>query len=62
MSAMANVYIEPRPKGRPEGSPIEDLWLKTTQITYLPPSKLSEKQSIGQKRTAIRRMSLASDT
>jgi hypothetical protein len=24
MSAMANVYIEPRPKGRPEGSPIED--------------------------------------
>jgi hypothetical protein len=21
---MANVYIEPRPKGRPEGSPIED--------------------------------------
>jgi hypothetical protein len=24
MSAMANVYIEPRPKGRPEGSPIDD--------------------------------------
>jgi hypothetical protein len=21
---MANVYIEPRPKGRPEGTPIED--------------------------------------
>jgi hypothetical protein len=21
---MANVYVEPRPKGRPEGSPIED--------------------------------------
>jgi len=21
---MANVYIEPRPKGRPEGSPIDD--------------------------------------
>jgi hypothetical protein len=24
MSAMANVYIEPRPKGRPEGSHIDD--------------------------------------
>jgi hypothetical protein len=24
ISAMANVYIEARPKGRPEGSPIED--------------------------------------
>jgi hypothetical protein len=22
--SMANVYVEPRPKGRPEGSPIED--------------------------------------
>jgi hypothetical protein len=24
MSAMANVYIEPRPKGRPEGTHIDD--------------------------------------
>lgn len=25
---MANVYVEPRPKGRPEGSPIEDYVLE----------------------------------
>ena len=55
---MANVYIEPRPKAALSTI----MWLKTTQITYLPRSKRSEKQSIGQKRTAIRRMSLASDT
>jgi hypothetical protein len=26
---MTNVYVEPRPKGRPEGSPIEDYVVET---------------------------------
>ncbi len=28
---MANVYIEPRPKGRPEGTPIEDYVVEFAQ-------------------------------
>ena len=54
---MTTVYIEARPKGRPEGSAIDDF-----VVEEMPRSKHNEKQSIGQKRTAIRRMSLASDT
>jgi len=59
---MANVYIEARPKGARKAALSRILWSKTTQITYWPHSKHNEKQSIGQKRTSIRRMSLASDT
>ena len=60
---MANVYIEPRPKGRPEGSPIEDYVVEDHADHVLATFKTQrEEQSIGQKRPAIRRMSLASDT
>ena len=30
---MPNVYVEARPKGRPEGSAIEDSWWRITPIT-----------------------------
>ena len=32
---MANVYIEPRPKGRPEGTPIEDYAVEDSASSML---------------------------
>jgi hypothetical protein len=59
---MANVYVEPRPKGRPEGSPIEDYVVEdhADQLSAL--SKPSTKRSTGRKARAILLMSLASGT
>jgi len=47
---MANVYVEARPKGRPEGSPIQDealskiMWSKTTPTTSSAPSPRNTRQ------------------
>ena len=32
---MANVYIEPRPKGRPEGEPIHDYVVEDRHVLHL---------------------------
>ena len=56
---MANVYIEPRPKGRPEGSHIDDYVVEDHADHVLATLKCNTKPSTGRKRTAIRRMSLA---
>ena len=56
---MANVYIEARPKGRPEGRTI--MSSKIMPITSFAPSKRNEKQLIGPRVTATRRLSLASE-
>ena len=49
---MPNVYVEARPKGRPEGSAIEDYVVEEiTQTTCSPPSKHSRRQSTGPERT-----------
>jgi hypothetical protein len=47
---MPNVYVEARPKGRPEGSSIsiEDLWWRITQTTCSAPSK-QRSDRLGQK-------------
>jgi hypothetical protein len=47
---MPNLYIEARPKGRPEGSAIDDSWWKVTRITCSPPSRRRR----GCERTTIR--------
>ena len=44
---MSNVYVEARPKGRPEGSAIEDYVGRITQTTCSPPSKHNRRQSTG---------------
>ena len=60
---MANVYVEPRPKGRPEGDPITLTMLsRIMPITSWPASRRSTRQSSGRRRTATSRMSRASDT
>jgi hypothetical protein len=53
--SMPNVYIEARPKGRPEGSHIEDL--KTEQTMSSPPAIPNKRQSTGHKRRGTRRSS-----
>ena len=49
---MANVYIEPRPKGRTEGSHIDDYLSKTMRTTSSPILKRSGKRLIGREITA----------
>ena len=49
---MANVYIEPRPKGRPEGSPIDNYVVEDHADHALATFKRSTKPSTGRKRTA----------
>jgi hypothetical protein len=46
---MAIVYIEAQPKGRPDGTRIDDYVIEDYAITCRPLSEHSEKQSIGQK-------------
>ena len=57
---MANVYIEPRPKGRPEGSSIDDYVIEdhADRVTCHV-QNAARSNRLGKKRTAIRRMSLA---
>lgn len=40
---MSNVYIEPRPKGRPEGTPIEDYAVETRANEVLKTFKTQEE-------------------
>jgi hypothetical protein len=42
---MANVYVEARPKGRPEGSPIDDYVVETDKDHVLHTSK-TQKEAI----------------
>ena len=49
---MGNVFIEARPKGRLEGSGIEDYESKQTRITLSRPSGPSTMQSNGPRRMA----------
>jgi hypothetical protein len=49
---MAIVYIEAQPKGRPDGTRIDDYVIEDHAITCWPLSEHSEKQSIGQKQGA----------
>lgn len=37
---MPNVYVEPRPKGRPEGAPITDYVLELPKTEATPPTPL----------------------
>ena len=59
---MANVYIEPRPKGRPEGSHIDDCVVEGHTDHVSPPSRPSVKRSTGLRKMATPRMSLAFGT
>ena len=59
---MATVYIEPRPKGRPDGDRSMIMLLRTTRTTSSPPSRRSARQSSGRRKTAMRPTSLASGT
>jgi hypothetical protein len=59
---MAIVYIEPRPKGRPEGDPIDDYVVEDHADHFLAASRRSARQSSGRRKTAILRMSRASNT
>ena len=57
---MANVYIEPRPKGR-DAIPITEYVVEDHADARLPVSKPSTKRSCGPKRKAMLRWSPASD-
>ena len=59
---MANVYIEARPKGGPQGSPSTIMLSKTMWTMCWAPSKHNEKRSIGQKETATLLLLLACGT
>ena len=48
-----NVYVEARPKGRPEGSAIDDYVVEDHADTCSRPSKHNRRQSRGLKRTII---------
>jgi hypothetical protein len=50
---MPNVYVEARPKGRPEGSSIEDFVVEDHADHVLGTFK-TKKRSTGSERTAIR--------
>jgi hypothetical protein len=50
---MPNVYVEARPKGRPEGSAIDDYVVEDHADTCSRPSKHNRRQSRGLKRTII---------
>jgi hypothetical protein len=55
---MPNVYVEARPKGRPEGSSIEDFVVEDHADHVLGTFK-TKKRSTGPERTAIRPLSRA---
>lgn len=58
---MANIFIEARPKGRPEGAPIEDFVAedpKTTLTMCSAHARRNEKQSTGRRLVATRLLSL----
>ena len=57
---MPNVYIEARPKGRPEGSAIEDYVVEDHAGHALTLSRHSRKRSSGLKKMVMRRWWLAS--
>ena len=59
---MTNVYVEPRPKGRHEGDPIEDYVVEDHAGHVLGTSKRNTKLSPGRGRTGTRLMLLASGT
>jgi hypothetical protein len=59
---MANVYVEPRPKGRPEGSHIDDYVVEDHADHVLGTFKTSEKRSIGRKARAMLLSSLVCGT
>ena len=59
---MATVYVEARPKGRAEGSPIDDYVVEDHADHVLATFKTSARQSNGRRRTAIPPTSLASGT
>ena len=59
---MRNVYIEPRPKGRPEGDPIDDYVVEATPTMSSPPSGRSARLSNGRRRMAMHPMSRAFGT
>jgi hypothetical protein len=48
---MPNVYVEARPKGRPEGSAIEDYVVEDHADHVLATFKTSRRQSTGPERT-----------
>jgi hypothetical protein len=50
---MGNVYIEARPKGRHEGTAIEDYVIEITKTMFSRPSRPRRKRSIGRKQRAI---------
>ncbi len=56
---MANVYVEARPKGRPEGSPITDYVVEDHPITHWRRLRPSMKPSLGQSKKDMLRSSLA---
>ena len=58
---MPNVYVEERPKGRPEGSAIEDYVVEDHADHVLATFK-SRKQSTGPERTETPRSSRACGT
>ncbi|HUZ30835.1 MAG TPA: hypothetical protein VMV19_01820 [Xanthobacteraceae bacterium] len=57
---MANVYIEARPKGRPEGSHIGDFVVEDHADHVLATFKTQGEAIAGRKRTATPFLSLAS--
>ena len=59
---MANVYIEARPKGRPEGSHIDDYVVEDHAVSVLADIKSSTRPSSGLRLAATIPWSLASGT
>jgi len=58
---MANVYVEARPKGRPEGSSIDDYVVEDHLSTCLLRTKHSETRLNGPRNRAIILLLLGSD-
>jgi hypothetical protein len=59
---MPNVYVEARPKGRPENSPIEDYVVEDHADHVLAGSRTKARPSPGRTRKAISRSSPGSAT
>jgi hypothetical protein len=51
---MAKVYIEARPKGRPDGTSIEDYVVEEQGDRVLKTSKTQRRPSLGQRAQVIR--------
>jgi transcription elongation GreA/GreB family factor len=56
------IYVEARPKGRPEGSAVDDIVVEDHADHVLATFKTQKKRSIGRGRTTMRRSSLACGT